>query len=232
MRRAPNIRSMPAICNSPSQLRQSGQRKRSGSVEYEKAYPWQPYVRPALFAPAGAALMSQRGAMTARENEMEQQRRGPGRPRIFGEETRKELLGRLAEGQSLRAICRQDDMPALRTVLDWLREEPAFAAGYATAREIGADVLAAEISELSERALKEPELAHAIRVAVEAKRWLASKQAPRRYGERIEQVVVNETKTPEQIKERIAALMQELAGHFTQAPEKGEEAGGKVARTH
>jgi hypothetical protein len=53
---------------------------------------------------------------------------------------------------------------------------------YARAREDQADVYADEIVEMRDKAT--PENAHAIRVRIDARRWIAAKLKPRVYGDR------------------------------------------------
>ncbi len=46
-------------------------------------------------------------------------RRGPGRPTRYTPKVAADICTRLAEGESLRAICKDDAMPGLRTVMGW-----------------------------------------------------------------------------------------------------------------
>ena len=47
------------------------------------------------------------------------------------------ICKRIAEGESLRAICRDPDMPSEGTVRDWAREDrDGFGARYRLAREL------------------------------------------------------------------------------------------------
>jgi hypothetical protein len=52
-----------------------------------------------------------------------------------------EILGRIAAGESLRSILRDETMPGYVTVYAWLRERPGFAALYDQARQDQADTL-------------------------------------------------------------------------------------------
>ena len=93
----------------------------------------------------------------------------------------------------------------------WARASPEFRAAVLAAREQYAHTLATEIARIGRIALEEPEKANGARVAIDAYKWLASKMAPRDYGERIEHSVVDErSRTPEQIQARIVELQAEL----------------------
>ena len=54
----------------------------------------------------------------------------------------------IAHGQPLREYCRIEGNPAFRTVYDWLDKDKEFAARFAQARDVGADVIAEEALEI------------------------------------------------------------------------------------
>jgi hypothetical protein len=90
----------------------------------------------------------------------------------------------MIEGESLRAICRDDGMPTRLTVVHWMGAHPEFLAEYTRARTLQADALAEEVLDISDRAT--PQSAHAVRLRCDARRWYASKLSPKKYGERTE----------------------------------------------
>ncbi|MFX8836770.1 hypothetical protein ABTM80_19580, partial [Acinetobacter baumannii] len=57
-----------------------------------------------------------------------------GRARAFASKLAVRICERIAGGESLRAICRDDGFPARATVFRWLAEHPTFAEHYARAR--------------------------------------------------------------------------------------------------
>jgi hypothetical protein len=120
------------------------------------------------------------------------------------------ICEQIADGKSLRSICSQEGMPVKYTVLRWLQADPEFAERYAQARVQAADALAEELQDLADQAIREPEKANAIRVAIDAKKWIASKLRPKAYGDRIEQHVVNETQSPVEVEAKIKLLEAEL----------------------
>jgi hypothetical protein len=120
------------------------------------------------------------------------------------------ICEQIADGKSLRSICSQEGMPVKYTVLRWLQADPEFAERYAQARIQAADALAEELQDLADQAIREPEKANAIRVAIDAKKWIASKLRPKAYGDRIEQHVVNETQSPVEVEAKIKLLEAEL----------------------
>lgn len=59
-----------------------------------------------------------------------------------------EILEWIAHGKPLREFCRIEGNPAFRTVYDWLDKDKEFAARFAQARDVGADVIAEEALEI------------------------------------------------------------------------------------
>lgn len=108
-----------------------------------------------------------------------------GRSTLYRESLAEQILARLAQGESLRAICRADGMPDESTVRLWAIEDRAgFAPRYARARDLGLDALADVLLEIPDIA---PDAASG-RLRFEVLRWYLSKLAPKRYGERLEAV--------------------------------------------
>ena len=70
-------------------------------------------------------------------------------PLEFNEAIADAICVRLVDGESLRSICRNDEMPAKSTVFEWLGLITAFADQYARAGETRADRLA-NISSISQ----------------------------------------------------------------------------------
>lgn len=102
------------------------------------------------------------------------------RPSSYTPELAQEICGRLAEGETIRKICRDPDMPAWATVWRWLQASEEFRAQYAQAREAQAHFIAeqaVEDAEIAEDAAKG-------RLAFDARRWFAGKIAPKVYGEK------------------------------------------------
>lgn len=105
------------------------------------------------------------------------------RPKSYNQETADEICKRLASGESLRGICRDAGMPSEALVRSWAVDDVnGFAAQYARARETQADSLAEEIIEIADTE-EDPQRA---RVRVDARKWFASKVAPKRYGDKVD----------------------------------------------
>jgi len=109
-------------------------------------------------------------------------KRRRGRPTTYSAEIADEICRRLAEGETLRAICRELDIPA-STVLEWVRDDrDGFSERYARARELGYEVMADEIIEIADRGSGDWQRD---RLRVDARKWLLAKALPKRYGDRV-----------------------------------------------
>jgi len=124
-----------------------------------------------------------------------------GAPPKYDQTTRDEICAALAEGRSLRSICREEGMPDMKLVMRWLREDPAFVQQYAHARDAQADTLAEEILEIADDGTNDwmkredpdnegynfnGEHIQRSKLRVDARKWWASKMAPKKYGDKVE----------------------------------------------
>ena len=66
-----------------------------------------------------------------------------GRPSKYTPETVTEICERLAKGEPLAVICRDDHMPHPTTVRDWMAADESISRAIARAREDGEDAIAA-----------------------------------------------------------------------------------------
>jgi hypothetical protein len=101
-------------------------------------------------------------------------------------ETREAILDRLAQGESLRAICRDADMPGFRTVMEWLEADADFRTKYARAREAQADVLFEGMADIEDKVILGDLKPDAARVVLDSQRWRAEKLKPKAYGAKLD----------------------------------------------
>jgi len=107
-----------------------------------------------------------------------------GRPSSFTQAIADTICERMAEGESLRLICRDDAMPARSSVFRWLRENEAFRDQYAQAREDLFETWGEDVYETALTAA--PEDTARARLLVDTRKWQLSKMAPKKYGEKVE----------------------------------------------
>ncbi len=112
-----------------------------------------------------------------------------GRPSLYTDKLAAKICWRLAEGESLRAICADKAMPGLSTVMGWLFDDKheGFPAQDARAREAQAELRADEIVDIADGVEHgASEAVQAARLRVDARKWIAAKLLPKRYGDKVQ----------------------------------------------
>lgn len=119
-----------------------------------------------------------------------------GRPTDYTVELAEAIAERLADGEGLSEICRDDGFPSRNTVYRWRRTIPEFNDVYARGREDQGHTVADEarrIRQLVEAGTIDPAAA---RVMLDSVKWEAGKRAPRFYGDKIALVGGDDTDNP------------------------------------
>jgi hypothetical protein len=122
-----------------------------------------------------------------------------GRPSLYTAEIAREVIERLAAGESLRAICRDQHMPSEQTIRAWaLDDVEGFAADYFRARKLaylheGDEILAIADDSSGDYTVDEQgrtvvnhENINRSRLRVETRKWVLSKMLPKIYGDKVE----------------------------------------------
>ena len=117
-----------------------------------------------------------------------------GRPSKYSDHLAQVICLRIAEGESLNKICKDDEMPERVTIYRWLLEKEDFCNNYARAREDQAETHADAIVEIADQ------LPYQItdkdgnvridsayvqwqRNRIDARKWVASKLKATKYGD-------------------------------------------------
>lgn len=90
--------------------------------------------------------------------------------------------------ESLRAICRDPEMPSKSTVLKWVSQHKEFADQYTRAREMQADCYRDEGDEIAKK-ITSGEEAQIARVQLDWIKWNAARMAPKKYGDKVQNEV-------------------------------------------
>jgi hypothetical protein len=127
-----------------------------------------------------------------------------GRPSRYNTDTADQIIHRIMGGESLRNICKDDDMPVQQTVFTWLSktEHAEFLERYASARGIQADVMADEILDIAddgtndyvtkerqsgdEYTALDSEHVQRSKLRVDTRKWLMAKLNSPKYGDKVE----------------------------------------------
>ena len=122
-----------------------------------------------------------------------------GRPTKYSDAIAEAICARLASGESLRSICRDEGMPSEAAVRLWYVDDVGgFSAHYAKARDIALDVMADEILEIANTPeigqttvskatgveITEGDMLGHRRLQVDTRKWYLSKLAPKKYGDK------------------------------------------------
>lgn len=122
-----------------------------------------------------------------------------GRPTDFTQTLSDQICAQIADGQSLRTICRAEGMPDKSTVFRWLRIHTSFRDQYTRAREAAADAFVEEMLDIADEGSNDwmelndgenvsyrvnGEAINRSRLRVDTRKWIASRLQPKKYGER------------------------------------------------
>lgn len=117
-----------------------------------------------------------------------QMRRAAHRPSTFSPVIALRIIKRMSHGETLRSICRDDDMPHFDTVYSWQSKLAEFADAFAQARVVGTHNLADECLEIADRKGLDPQDR---RVMIDTRLRLIGMWNRRDYGEKRELDVHN-----------------------------------------
>jgi hypothetical protein len=124
-----------------------------------------------------------------------------GRPSVYTPDLAAEICRRLAQGETLLAICRDEKMPCDATVRKWaLDDKDGFFTQYTNARTVGYERMADELFEIaddgsndwmerkrqdgSSETILNAEHVNRSRLRVDTRKWFLSKVLPKIYGDR------------------------------------------------
>lgn len=125
-----------------------------------------------------------------------------GRPSKYTKALAARICEQLANGLSLREVCKSEDMPPESTVRQWaIDNQGGFSAQYAKAREIGYHAMADELLEIADDAKNDwmerngeedvgwqlnGDHVQRSRLRLDTRKWMLSKVLPKVYGDKVE----------------------------------------------
>jgi len=141
--------------------------------------------------------MSEKKPKPPRKGAAPAEAKPPGRPSSFTQEIADEICQRLAKGEPLAQICRDDRMPASRTVSDWKAAHETFSADFARAREEGFDQIATDCLAIADETTFDTitgengdrantEWISRSKLRIETRLKLLAKWDPKRYGDKLD----------------------------------------------
>ena len=119
---------------------------------------------------------------------------------VFTQEIFDRICERMAEGESLRAICKTKGFPAKRTVMRWVENDEALQKQYAKAQMDRIDHYAEQIVDIADECrvgkkvttkangdveTVEVDMVERAKVQIDARKWICARMAPKKYGDRV-----------------------------------------------
>lgn len=108
------------------------------------------------------------------------------RPTIFNDELARVICERIAKGESVRTICKDDDMPDAGSIYNWLLDEDKkeFFKQYAKAKDAQAELMFDELLDIADSGNMDD--SNRARLRVDTRKWYLSKVLPKKYGDKID----------------------------------------------
>jgi hypothetical protein len=112
-----------------------------------------------------------------------------------------EFCSRIAEGRSVRSVCKDADMPSKSTIFVWLDEQENFQKLYALAQEERAEAMFDDMLEIAddgsndtrmvgregeEREVTDHEVVARSTLRVRTRQWALARMAPKKYGDKLQ----------------------------------------------
>lgn len=133
-----------------------------------------------------------------------------GRPSDYTPELAEVICIRLSEGESLRSVCRDEELPDKATVLRWIARHDEFRDQYVRAKAQGAEAIAEEMFDIADDASNDwmekldaegqsigwqlnGDHVRRSQLRIDTRKWYLSKIMPKKYGDKLE---VNSTGMP------------------------------------
>ncbi|QMV32665.1 terminase small subunit [Ralstonia phage Heva] len=125
-------------------------------------------------------------------------KRRVGRPSSYTSELATEICLRIACGESVRSICKDEKMPSQDTIYRWVFHNAEFSEQYARARAMQMESWADEVLGIADDGSNDTyedeegnqrtdhDVIARSRLRVDTRKWLMSKLAPKKYGDKVD----------------------------------------------
>ena len=124
-----------------------------------------------------------------------------------------ELCERIAGGESMYRVCEDHHMPNRAAIFHWIKDDPIFAELLREAYAARGEKFAEETTLLADEAKEAPpELTAAYRLAVDTRKWVASRLLPKKYGDKV--ALVGDSENPVAVQHVAASneLLKKIRG--------------------
>lgn len=96
------------------------------------------------------------------------------------------ICTQIMEGKSLAEICRQKNYPPYHVICRWRQKHPEITEMFNQAYKDRAEYLVGEAQELVDGCEETQEAINKVKAQADVRKWIASKDAPNRYGTKVE----------------------------------------------
>ena len=120
---------------------------------------------------------------------------------IYSQDLADKICAELANGYSLRTVCKAEDMPCKATIFNWLRTHKEFLDQYARAKTESVDTLVDDMIDIADDATNDWMEVHGedgsvigyklngehiqrSKLRIDTRKWLAIKLQPKKYGDK------------------------------------------------
>lgn len=146
-----------------------------------------------------------------------------GRPTVVTPEVKAEVIRRVAAGESLRAICRDDHMPSRSNIQDALPKDSNFQAQYTEAQENRFWGIADELMEIADDESQDiitrpseygpnptPNMVavQRARTRIDTRKWLLSKMLPKTFSDKYADINIAKVEMPQVVIQQPAQAPQ------------------------
>lgn len=108
-----------------------------------------------------------------------------GRPTIYTPELAQEICQRVADGESLLSISKDEKMPVRSTIHEWLLTRTEFSDKYNDAVNVRTENMFDELEKIADLP-DEQESPMRSRLRVDTRKWYLSKVMPKKYGDKVD----------------------------------------------
>ncbi len=120
-----------------------------------------------------------------------------GRPTLYSMDLGNKICEELILGNSLRTVCKEENMPSFQTVFTWLRKYPDFLEHYTRATQERSESMVEDIldiaddgtndwMEVNKRTVVDNEAVQRSKLRVDTRKWIMSKMIPKKYGDKVD----------------------------------------------
>jgi transposase-like protein len=124
-----------------------------------------------------------------------------GRPEIYTQELADKVCEEIAQGYSMRTVCKADGMPNISTLFKWIREKSEFSQQYAKATEERTEAMSEDLLDIADDGsndlmriqkgnetyeIENKEVTNRSKLRVDTRKWLMSKMKPKKYGDKLD----------------------------------------------